>query len=272
MLSIDRIRRRWERSRLEIVLVTLVAASLACLSAYASDILREPWKALAMSIGSGALGGGVFAFLTKLAQIGGVIREELEAVVFSTGHLSVRSDRQELWTNATRSLFGNRFPHLMAKLSADVLRSMLPSNQRYYIRDARRYIRISLEDRSSGIVRVSVRFQATLCTDSEDFVRPVERESWYIFVPQSIAESSQESIIEAQRSRYWLKRDFEPTLPPPPTVVDNEVGRRTLSNGEIEIGFKAELAPATEYIVRDGRDGLQRTRRQRHLFRRCLLH
>ena len=148
----------------------------------------------------------------------------------------------------------------MAKLSADVLRSMLPSNQRYYIRDARRYIRISLEDRSSGIVRVTVRFQATLCTDSEDFVRPVERESWYIFVPQSIAESSQESIIEAQRSRYWLKRDFEPTLPPPPTVVDNEVGRRTLSNGEIEIGFKAELAPATEYIVRDGGDGLQRTR------------
>jgi hypothetical protein len=70
-------------------LVGLIATSVTCLLAYAAGILPEPWKALALSIGSGALGGGVFASLTKLSQITGVIREELEAVVFSTGHLSV---------------------------------------------------------------------------------------------------------------------------------------------------------------------------------------
>jgi hypothetical protein len=259
LLSMDRIRQRWSRSRLEIVLIALIASALMCLLAYASGFLRDPWKALALSIGSGTLGGGVFAFLTKLAQLGGVIREELEAVVFSTKHLSVRSDRQELWANATRSLFGNSFPDLMAKLSADVLRNMLPSGQRYYLRQARRHIRISLEDRSLGKVRVCVQFQATLRTESENVSERVERKSWYVFVPQSIAEEDQHALLDALRSRYWLKHSFDPTTPVPPLIVDNEVGRKTLPSGEVEVEFKATLAPAAEYIVRDGGTVLQST-------------
>lgn len=258
MIQLARLTRRWEKSRLEIVISMLLVGAAACLAAYAVGAPREPWKSLLLSVGSGALGGGIFAWLTKLAQIGGVIREELEAVIYSKDHLSIRSDREMLWTNATRSLYGNRFPKLMEKLTTDVLRNLLPSEQRFYLRDARRRIRIELIDRATALIRVSTQFQAVLCTDCEPGSPPVERRSWYTFVPESIAEENRKALLEGQRSKYWLSRDVRANGPP--AIVDAEASTEKLPTGETQVTFVATLAPATEYVVRDGGDALQNAR------------
>jgi hypothetical protein len=241
----QRAKNLWATYRLEVVYVGLFL--VAMLAAFSYLLTPADWKlrSLLLSISTGSIGGGVFAFLTKTAQLGGVIREELEKVVYSQEHLSARTDRHRLWLNATRSLFGDRFPALQGKLTDQALKGVLPSEKRFYVKDARRRIAVALIDDTRGLVEIQNDFQAILCTESGTS-KVLRRTEWW-YNPSAIPDGDLEMQIEAQRSTYCrsINGPFEPELTDTPSKPE------PFGESLMRVTFEAELKPGCDYVVRE---------------------
>src|SRR5690349_2604389 len=77
-----------------------------------TDTIWRLITAWAQEIGTAAVAGGIFLWLTKTAQVTGAIRQELEATIYSERHLKNRKDIKELWLAATRALHNSSFTEI----------------------------------------------------------------------------------------------------------------------------------------------------------------
>jgi hypothetical protein len=127
------------------------------------------------AIGTAALASGIFAWLTKTAQLTGAIREELEQTIYSARHLRHRKDIKELWIAATRALHSDTFTAIDEKIYNAISQNYLPTQTRFYYRLAKRVVTLKLVDRPNRIVRVVSCFEAELVPDrgKEKVKRPI---------------------------------------------------------------------------------------------------
>lgn len=244
---LDRLRDRWRRSRLEIAGTALIIASLSLFTLQVLQVFAPPINDALAGIATGALGGGVFTWFTKLLQISGVIREELEGVIYGEKHLKTRSDREQLWRNVTHALYGDRFPDLREKISADAMRNVLPSDRRFYVQNARRSVAIDLADPAGGVVEIRTLFTADLITDSG--TRDVVRESEWSFKQSAIDPATLEAQVQAQRSSYQRVSDARSIDRFHPEIVDEPYAREDAGNGEVRVRYRARLKPSARYRV-----------------------
>lgn len=128
------------------------------------------------AIGTAALAGGIFAWLTKTAQLSGAIREELEQTIYSQRHLRHRKDIKDLWIAATRALHEETFQAIDEKLYNAISKHYLPTQNRFYYRIAKRVIELKLIDRDTRVVRIISHFEAELVPDKgpESIKRPMK--------------------------------------------------------------------------------------------------
>jgi hypothetical protein len=127
------------------------------------------------TIGTALVASGMFAWLTKTAQLTGAIREELESTIYSERHLRHRKDIKHLWVAATRALHSDVFEPLDEKLYNAISANYLPTQTRFYYRAAKRVLTLELVDRERRIVKVVSCFEAHIVPDglNQQMTRPV---------------------------------------------------------------------------------------------------
>lgn len=234
------------------MIAVLIVSAAAAVIAYLSTEPANPWRPIFLTYASGAIGGGVFTWLTKMTQLGGVIKEELEKVVYGKAHLSVRNDKALLWENATRSLFVSRFPDLADKLSTDVFRSIFPSDRRFYVRSGVRELDLALVDKERSLVEIKTNFSADLITGPGD--EAVIRETNWIYIVGSVPPDDLSAMKEAQKTLYTIDVDGESH-----TLRDDIVGESPGEDpGSMKVRYSAVLRPSQRYRI--SVDGIDRQR------------
>lgn len=243
MINKKKISDAWERSGLVLSILFLLFASAMLFLAYAlmPDTGNEKTRGLLLSAATGTLSGGVFAWLTKIAQFTGVIRGELETVIYGKEHLTNRVDRIQLWLNATRSLYEPRFPDLVSRLDANALKSVLPTEKQFYLKNVRRVVKISLLTDKPGWIKADQELRGTLITEIGS--GKIDRTSFFRFDPRAMNKDSIETMIEANKSRY-TKVGFGEVA-----AVDEVSNREDLADGTTEITFLVRLDAGSEYKV-----------------------
>lgn len=240
---LDGVRRRLARSQLEIAIVALLLTGAGTLALYLLPLqLPDAVRSALIAVASAALGGGFFAWLTKLSQLGGVIREELEKVVYGSAHLSVRNDRLLLWENATRSIVAHRFPELAARLSGTTFKAVWPADKRFYVKAARRVLDIRLVDLATSLVEITTQFGGELITDAEDKV--VVRDIAWTYIVDSVDGQDLVAMKEAQRHTYKLIGNNEPAFKD--DIVHEGPGD---SPGTRQVVYRANLQPNRRYEI-----------------------
>jgi hypothetical protein len=210
-------------------------------------VFPAPWNDFVGSLATGAVGGGVFTWLTKLTLLSGVIREELETVVYGSKHLATRTDKVALWRNVTQSLYGDRFPDLRDKITSDALKNVMPSERRFYVSNGSRSIAIRLLDKDKGLVEIETIFDADLITDggADDVIR----ESEWTFRRSAVEEDKLEAQIKAQCSKYQRLSNMAKRPAFAAEIVDEPQQREELGNDEIRVRYRATLKPNSRYRV-----------------------
>lgn len=235
--------KRLTQSQLEIVIVLLLLTGAGALALYLSPLqLPAAVRSALLAVVSGALGGGFFAWLTKLSQIGGVIREELEKVVYGNTHLSVRNDRLVLWENATRSIVAHRFPELAGRLSGETFKAVWPADKRFYVKAARRMLDIRLVDRATSLVEITTEFGGELITDTEG--RPILRDIAWTYIADSVEGQDLAAMKEAQRHTYKPLGRAEPAFKD--DIIEEGPGD---DPGSRKIVYRATLQPNRRYAI-----------------------
>lgn len=153
-----------------LLLLLLSIAIRAREKIFAKETLLE----LGVALGTALLSGGLFAWLTKTAQLRGVFRKDLESVIYSRDHALLRKDAEKLWAGVTRALHNDSFRGIEDKLYKAIQSTYLPVNKDFYYKDAERKMFIRLIDRDKRIVEIEIEFTALLVPDrsKQSFTRP----------------------------------------------------------------------------------------------------
>lgn len=125
-------------------------------------------------LGAGVLAGGAANWLSNYIRAHGIVREELESIIFSPQGLERRSDVGVLWENATRALHARGFDAIAPQIYRRVKASTLPTNDLWFQRNGNRRVWVELVDRNRRIVKTTAHFTATVfptCAEAE-FRRP----------------------------------------------------------------------------------------------------
>jgi|GEM_PF-4779591 len=124
--------------------------------------------------GTALLSGGLFAWLTKTAQLQGVFRRDLEGVIYSERHALVRKDVDKLWVAVTRALHNDAFREIEEKIYQAIRLTYLPTNKDFYYRGVERDVEVELVDPDKQVIEVTILFQAILVPDRSKvgLVRP----------------------------------------------------------------------------------------------------
>lgn len=124
--------------------------------------------------GTALLSGGLFAWLTKTAQLKGVFRKDLEGIIYSERHALVRKDVDKLWVAVTRALHNDAFREIEEKIYQTIRLTYLPTNKDFYYQRVERDIEVELIDPHRQIIEVTILFQAILVPDRSKvgLVRP----------------------------------------------------------------------------------------------------
>lgn len=195
-------------------------------------------------IASAIISGGFFAWLTKVAQLRGVFRKELEKVIYSQDHLLVRKDAEKLWASVTRSLHGESFKDIEKKIYSAITKNYLAQdNKTFYYKQAKRRTWISVVDRKKQIVEVETEFSA-------------------ILVPNT----SQKKILR----HYKFHIDGNYSELPPPQITCKHVESAT---GKIIVEQKAKCSdknPQTFECTLESPVGAEITLRDHVKFQQCL--
>ncbi|MCF8793625.1 hypothetical protein [Xanthomonas campestris] len=158
----------------------IMLASGACLVLFVSfakaDLTKDAMLSAGALAGTALLSGGVFAWLTKVAQINGVFREELERVIYSERHALCRKDVGDLWAGVTRALHNDSFRGIEEKIYAAIKNSYLPTNKDFYYEDLDRMVQVTVVDKEKQIVDIELTFDGLLIPDRSKSVvkRPYE--------------------------------------------------------------------------------------------------
>jgi len=195
----------------------------------------------AFAIASGLLGGGAFAWLTKLAQFSGVFSDEIEKIVYGEKYLAHRIDKEKLWLNATRSLYAKRFPQLLDRLTPETLKSAFPTSERFYLVGAKRQLKLTLKDRQLGLVEVRNSLVCELVTEAG--ASPVIRRSTYKFHRGSMSDDEVKEIASNEKATYYDGAN---------NMFEDEVERiERAGDGFMRAWFCVELKPNTKYKLND---------------------
>jgi hypothetical protein len=246
MFGLKKLREMLRKSQLAIVIValTLISGLLIAGAMFASP--DSAWRSALLTVGGAVLSGGVFAWLTKLAQLGGVIREELEAVVYGKSHLGDRTDRVSLWLNATRALYETTFPEIGDLLDEKSLKAVIPTDRGFYLRRARRVITIDTIPGRPGWVSVKQEMLTELVTEKRSGT--VDRTSYFYYRPDAFEASRLPKVIESQKSRYFLKK---PGLGVQEVAKDEVISDVEVLPDERKVTYRCQLNAGLVYEVND---------------------
>lgn len=232
-----------------LILAGLLILTAAAYFSYGNEMLSaKRLIELSFFIASALLASGAFAWLTKVTQLTGAIREELEATIFSERHLRQRRDIDHLWTNATRSLHKDSFRGIESKIYQAIKNNYLPTQTDFYLSNAKRIIWISVVDRDQQIVAIKTRSEAMLIPDNSraHIVRK------YKFSGQPIpaqfgdvelsttAKSPIDKSVEKEAAKINLgNRSYETSIrlrtDRPTLIVDQAKWQQALSNDNVLI-------------------------------------
>lgn len=261
MFGIRTLSDMWKHSRLLLVLILLILAAAICfvvaIALPDSPEYRKTHQVL-LAVGSATLSGGVFAWLSKLAQLGGLFKTEIESVMYAKEYVSRRKDAIDLWVNLTRSLFSDQFPNLVDRIHSDALRTVLPTDRQYYVKGVKRIITLEAIPGEKGCIKVAQEMHSTLVVARSR--TPVVRISEFVFDPDATPADRISSLIESQKSKY-----YPPGTPFPPSIapvaIDKVRGQaERLPDGLSRVVFEVELAPGAEYAIFDQWETVQDTK------------
>ena len=151
-----------------IVGAVLVAAVSIAKTGLSKDALLSAGGVAATAMRS----GGVFAWLTTVAQLTGVFKTELESVIYSERYALNRKDVGELWVGVTRALHNDSFKGIEDKIYAAIRSSYLPTNKDFYYENLVRIVQVSVVDKKKQIIEIELSFNGILVPDkSKDVVK-----------------------------------------------------------------------------------------------------
>lgn len=246
-----RIRGLWDDYRLEVT--TLILVLIAIVLFVIGAFVESQWQGRLNAAASGVLGGGVFTALTKIAQIGGIFREEIREVMFSDEMLDVRSDKGDIVVRAMQSLHGHRFPGIREKLTKESLNIVWPRETRFYLKDVTRSVVCKLVDAGESMVSISHSMDGQLITASDE--EQVVRKHRYEYVPNAADPDQMQALLLAKRHAYW---PVDSANPEQDKFYDEVLEPEVLANGNMEVTFVATLDGGSAYRVQGESEQLQR--------------
>lgn len=157
-----------------LLLLAGFALVLATFAVRQGGIRLETVLDILAATGTALLSGGLFAWLTKTAQLKGVFRRDLEGVIYSERHALVRKDVDKLWVAVTRALHNDAFREIEEKIYEAIRLTYLPTNKDFYYRRVERDVEVELVDPDKQVIEVTILFQAILVPDRSKvgLVRP----------------------------------------------------------------------------------------------------
>lgn len=155
----------WASKYLWAIMLVIGAVLVAAVGIAKTGLTQETLLSAGGVAATAMLSGGVFAWLTKVAQINGVFKTELESVIYSERHALNRKDVGELWVGVTRALHNDSFKGIEDKIYAAIKSSYLPTNKDFYYENLERTVQVSVVDKAKQIIEIELSFSGILVPD-----------------------------------------------------------------------------------------------------------
>lgn len=123
----------------------------------------------------------LFTVISKSSYFLDYFSDILEEIVYSTGHIGHRKDKEEIWNRVTQCLFISKVPDLHQEISSTIRNTYIPNDSISYYNNYRQLLNIKWVDKEKKILKSEDKFSFDLHTVNTDRFC-FERENW---VPNS---------------------------------------------------------------------------------------
>ena len=121
-----------------------------------------PIHQLLLSAGTAILGAGVFSGVVKSALFSEIYEKALSNVVYGESFLEKRGDLPQVWERVSEALCQRRFPELAPHIHSSILRSYLPQNTPYYLKDFVLHEEVDWDDREAHTIKARTTLSYTV--------------------------------------------------------------------------------------------------------------
>lgn len=141
------------------------------------QIYKVEWAFVLTTIGQTALVSVLFTVISKSSFFLDFFSDILEDIIYSSGHVTHRDDKEAIWERITKCLFTSKVPGLHDEISKTIKDTYIPDSKISYYNNYRQLIDIVWVDREKKMLKTIDRFTFDLHTnDKERFC--FERDNW----------------------------------------------------------------------------------------------
>ena len=138
---------------------------------------EKAWGGITITLGQTCIVSVLFTIISKSSFFLDFFSDILEDIVYSSGHIKHRTDKEVIWERVTKCLFESKIPGLHDEISKTIRETYIPNSGVSYYDDYRQIIKLSWVDKEQGILKSEDFFSFDLYTnDTERFL--LEREGW----------------------------------------------------------------------------------------------
>ena len=150
------------------LLVGLVLVSIGIWYPFETD---SKIKEMIKIVGGSVLSGGVFTYLVRYSQIMGIVKTELEEIIYESKHLRLRKDLDIIWEKVSLEVFRNKFNKINKSVLKDIKDQYLPTNHSAYYDEYKQWIDIELTDAESQTITVTNKCKFILVGSSKGKIK-----------------------------------------------------------------------------------------------------
>lgn len=162
-----------------------------------------------VTTGQTCLIGTVFSVISKTTYFVDYISDILEEIIYTSGHIDKRKDKEEIWERVTESLFVDKIPGLHHEISETIKQNYIPQSTISYYNNYRLVIKMKWADREKHILCCTEKYYFDLHTiDNKEFV--FERTSWYPKTNKSLVNGGERRIVSYKVNGVDKTDDLKP--------------------------------------------------------------
>jgi len=131
-------------------------------------VVDDSYKDLLYKVGAVMVFSGSFSALTRWLSVHGLVKKELQDILFSTEYLEDSKRFDEVWEKLVSTSIKNFMPSLTGLLNKDFLRQYLPAENEIFYQNYHQKFDIYWEDKEKGIIKVIETTNITVSTSNKD--------------------------------------------------------------------------------------------------------
>lgn len=188
--------------------IVLVVGILSLAGGLLIDIYwNQKWGVVFSTIGQVALVSILFSAISKSDYFLDFFSEIIEEIIYYSGHIDHRDDKEEIWNRTTQSLFKSKIPGLHDEISKTISDTYIPKAEVSYYNNYRQIIKLTWADREKKILKMEDKFSFELHTN-DDSKFPLERDTW-VHINEAVKFDQRRKLILYKVNGIDRTADFE---------------------------------------------------------------